>query len=489
MLSSVLGTASKPQGPSPTVPLQMSQDMLELDRVETAPTIPVEGLTSAQLSALARRSPPDESSATERVEGIDLLVSPPPSDTAQDYDPTTQMPGLSADMLSSIAPDVPKVDPPVPPRVEPALETGGPLSDVDEDKIPTRSLEGLSDREVKSYARELYLQEGTLNPTGAMEGLPAETADDKIALFKAERAAAREAAARVATPITEGPSSVGGPSSEPPLRAKPPSPKPAASAEDEPAISPSMFVKSPLGGSAEPRLTGANPQVVSHRPEPGLRTPEPMSAPETLHADFRGPERAPPGRSTLRRGASVGIVFVTVFLLALFVFVVGGLVVWFKSMNDVETTPDVVEADAGAIPRHTRFGLPALDATSPFRVGESMITIKDTGGGFASLTVAGTLENGGINSIDDADLAGTLAIAVSDGESVSFPMKGELRPKVGRRKSWAPGKAVGFTLQATQVPAEALSATVPDRFVWLTLKARNGSVFTYDEAFAVVEVK
>jgi hypothetical protein len=476
MLSSVLGTSAKVQGPSPTVPLQMSQDMLEQDRVETAQTIPVEGLTSSQLAALARRQPNDEIARTERVEGIGPLVPASPSDTARDYDPTTQMPGLSADMLSNHAPDdIPEVPLPLPSAVEPAIDGGsGPLSDVDEDKIPTRSLEGLSDREVKSYARELYTQEGTLEPTGSVEGLSGVTADDKIAAFKAERAAERAAAVQAPVPADEPSFDMGAAGGGPEL---------------EPALSPSMFVNSPMPGGAEPRLTGANPRVVSPRSEPGLYTAGATPAPETLAADFRGPTRQPPGRSTLRRGASVGIVFVTVFLLALVIFVVGGLVVWLKSSSTTDVAPNEKVEKEEVVPRHTRFALPALDSTSPFRVGTSSVAIRDTGGGFATVEVSGTIENGGINSIDEATLAGTLAIALSEGESQSFPMTGSLKPKVGRKRAWAPGKAIKFTIQATQVPADAVAADATDRFIWLTLKARNGSVFTYDEAFAVVEVK
>lgn len=487
MLSSVLGTTNKSQGPSPTVPLQMSQDMLDLDRVETAPTVPVEGLTNAQLAALARRKPAadEPSNATERIEGIAPLISPPPSDTANDYDPTTQMPGLSEEMLSSISPDeVPA--PPPPSAVEPSLDAGsGPLSDVDEDKIPTRSLEGLSDREVTSYARELYTEEGVLEPTGAVEGLRERPSpEDKIAQFKAEKAA-REAESGPLVPSGPSlsvPESIDNPSYDLGSEASP------SVDGDEPGLSPSMFVRSPLAG-AEPRLTGANPRVVPSTSEPGLRTPPPTEAPETLAADFRG-ATPQPGRSTLKRGASVGIVFITVFFLALFIFVVGGLVVMWKSMGSdegVEEKP--AESVTEPVARHTRFGLPALDEASPFRVGNSTISIRDTGGGFAKLTLTGTLENGGINSIDHAELGGTFAVAVSAGESQSFPMTGTLKPSVARKRAWAPGKSRKFTLEATQIPAEIMSAKASDRFVWLTLKARNGSVFTYDEAFAAIDVK
>jgi hypothetical protein len=300
------------------VPLEISQQLLHIDRLDTAQTTQVAGLKDSEGA---------QSTTTDGVgDGSPTLDSSPVEDDDA-YDPTTQMSGLSAAMLSSTSPDdeldrsildgaptnaihIPRTK--TPRGVEPPIEHFAG-SFVDEDKIPTRAVDGLSNRATTGFDGDLY-SDASLDETPLV-------------------------AAR--SPGVTPPSPVSPPKRITGLRPIGGTPTPDSSrgiadtphtAEPEPSLSPSMFAKSPFAPAEEPSLTGIQ-DVISggQRAEPMVVPPTQPSSrrPATRHDEFQAETR--PDIAAMRRGAGLGLIFVMVFLVALAAFLTVGLVLWWNN--------------------------------------------------------------------------------------------------------------------------------------------------------------
>ncbi len=228
-LKGIIGAApSGDEGPNPTVPLQTPQQLLDMDAAEAAPTIPVSGISDEEIRIFSSNKQKGSRRSGKKVTGLrssdDSIAPTTPMRSpvemlnaafersqgkkkkGEDLS-TVEQPGLAADIiqratasapslssLSSLPPDLAKKEPkgeiartlsldrPVVPSASSMpqsaeIVTPPPqkaLFTPDEDKIPTRSVEGLSNREVTRYARELYTEEVPFEPNEPMTIPPKE---------------------------------------------------------------------------------------------------------------------------------------------------------------------------------------------------------------------------------------------------------------------------------------------------------------------------
>ena len=145
--------------PNPTVPVQTHEALLALDAQETAATIPVQGLSDADLQNLlaSHGAPPSEQpDATIRSSAPDYLASVP---LGGDYDsvPMDGLYGASSDDDSTVPGSIAGLN------LEASASgdhtrpyAGGPADEDLEEEIPTRSVAGLADRDIVAYASGLY---------------------------------------------------------------------------------------------------------------------------------------------------------------------------------------------------------------------------------------------------------------------------------------------------------------------------------------------
>lgn len=486
------------EGPDFTVPLQTPDALLKLDAMETAPTVPVSGLSAEQLKALdekmgVERTTPEAGPApTVRMAGLAEL-----GEERDARDSTVRQPGLSEEILHRATANLPLAtteDPKPDPENELAWmepPSQEPSFDIDEDKIPTRSVEGLADRSVKFYAGDLYNQEARLT------GVVAEP-DPKEARKKAEeraRAAVAEAQAKLRQTWEEEARNTPRPS------APPTDPQSALDTQEDEPANPTFAMGSPLQLSQDDAFSlNADQRRARRAPtaQAGGSGPRRMASeqtdvgrPQTRPSFEQGQIRRPPEatapprsglRSTSARVVLVGVVFVVVFFTLL-----GGLYFAYHvaQQSDQPKEEPPPAQDTRALPRHQRLGLPALDKKAPFTVQKPEVKVSPDKKGTLKVSIQGAVINQGDNALDRGVLQGTVALW-SQGKARRFPMTGAgLAPEVSRKQIWKPGAARSFSLEARGIPADA-SGDDLERVIWLSLEGGNGKVYRYQEAFEAV---
>ncbi len=241
--------ASAKPAPMPTIPFETPHELLRLDAVETAPTGAVKGLDAMLFG------PPDEENTNPEVikhtARLESLSSAGVSTLEESSAPTVAQPGLSDEIFaraqqarisqaaeSSIEATVSVQPPTLPPSestdlsvqpVSPKDLTAGGFYEVDEDKIPTRAVSGLSEREISSYAPELYDKEQLsdvlkqkpvpkpVKETGSALHKPSVAGQGPMSLGPLPAAGVNNAPAPSGPGSFAGPSSIGGGPVEGPL--------------------------------------------------------------------------------------------------------------------------------------------------------------------------------------------------------------------------------------------------------------------------------
>ena len=510
------------EGPSPTVPLQTPLALLQMDADEAAPTIPVSGLSDEQIAAVMSKGrglkdsidpTTPMKSPIEMLNAAFITSQGPRKKRLDDEVSTLRQPGLAEEIIQRATPPparpvVPEdafttnaYDKPTPapaPSVEPPTQafTKGP----DEDKIPTRSVEGLSNREITYFARDLYEEEPDLDEPQSPEDPSLDATPQPTP------------APQIVTP--EGPLPSLGELEGVKLRHAPalnPNNKderePAWS--QEPQLSPSMFTRSPLvdtgpgapspepaaasspiaGRSSrlrnEPSFTGISP-AVSARDEPSFGDPQE----QTTHDSFAG--EAPPGSSpNTRRRTGAGLALVGLVFVIVFFSILGGLFFFFQSQeDDAPEDPPVAEVPAGEDSKPSRtelFGFDAVDPKAPFEVRDTRIRLTpDKSGKKTALELTGKFKNTGESALDSANLAATLAMGEGEVHKLAG---GVLDPTVSRKKPWEPGKIRAFTFKTKGLSLEALGDRDKDPFIWIVVEASNGKSFEYKGTVVELDVK
>lgn len=668
-LSAMISSSSDNSGPNLTVPLQTPQALLDMDAAEAAPTLPVTGLTDEQIKIFKGGAASSSARAQSSVKSLrpkgggaqDFIDATTPMESPVDllnaaYDravgrasspqsktnSTVEQPGLEAEIIqratANAAPslsaltDLPHdlrhggpessdealtmhIERPTPApvrRIEPKPQAAPARQGPDEDKIPTRSLEGLADREVRGYARELYTDADALEVSAAepqtlppFEGEPSLSEEsnpswglgesarhDDSFMMAADTSVAPPGGPHMTAPPTAvagGASSdgfsmgdlssprAGGPgggvggvpvsasSYEPELgggdfgaplksaggepawgRPTPADEEPVGQraaavgegpwsmhGEGRPAASPVASSGAPRPasdassrGASGPHTTGPatgfgpsvgpaslassssseESRVNGHGPSQGIDVGqgagegpsmgggEQVRGLDGLGADGFSDERpSPQGRSRRR---DLGLLM----LFGVGVFCVVAFVVAFLAYQAVVLrgdSPSSPEVSAGgqAPPatepsRAERFGFAPVDEGAPFEVEGVRFKLKSRKGDNVSIWVEGTLFNQGENALDTARLTAVVGVVREDGEVLKHSLgEATFEPRVARRRAWQPGQSVSFELQASEVPRADVMDSALDRFMWLTLEAKNGKSYAYEGTLVEVDIE
>ncbi len=529
------------EGPSPTVPLQTPAVLLQMDAEDAAPTIPVSGLSDAQIKEFARgRSLKDAIDPTTPMQSpVGLLNAAyeaaygPPDDPQGDS--TIEQRGLPFNVPSRpisaplAASSTAVMDRPViPPAAMPP-----DVRLADEDKIPTRSVEGLSNREITAYARDLYESEPpTLDPPQIVTPPPAAP----LAPFLRHAAQPVDATPPlslrpVAQPVDPAPPlslrHAAQPASPEALEIQTPSGLPSladlerspesvsalsfaeapvgeqggwadaarsAQADDnEPQLSPSMFTRSPLAAAepAEGPKPAGRSSALRDRSGPSGLGPSLASEPPMTAKTGPGPSDSfageMPSSSSSYRRAGAGIAVVGLVFVVVFFAILGGLLLFFqnkdKAPDEGEEVSEAPEADARAL----RYGFDPVDPGSPFALSDTRIRLKplQKGGDAAAFELSGTLTlKEGKGPLSACDLKATLAI-----DEQTLPLESDpLEPALSAKALWEPGQKRAFTLRAQEVSIKALSKPEGGRFVWLIASASGDEGDAYKGTVAEIDV-
>lgn len=318
--------------PNPTVPMQTPDALLALDARETASTIPVQGLSDADIARMlghGHHSAEPESDATIRSDAPDFLARVP-------------LGGYGAAGQPPQRDQVP-LDPWARAQAEPASSSSdktrrpGPRAaqpDVEEE-IPTRAVAGLADRDIMAYASGLY------------HGLPSEAGQAQAPTPRMPPGDSGLRSGPAATahfddsgpvPVPPTPVHAARPATQPevaPTPAPAPRPTPAPAPTHAPPHHP--HAPAPPGARNEPELSNSmfNQLGVGDEPAFGDGRAQPRGG---LGADrFTGEHpavRAPAARS----GGAVWIIAAIVMIVLAVGIVVGGLYIY-KSRRDAKATP------------------------------------------------------------------------------------------------------------------------------------------------------
>jgi hypothetical protein len=252
--------------PNLTVPLQTPSALLQQDAAEAAPTMPVTGLTEEQLRQL---------DAFKGRAGAAVQKASPSGAVG-----TVEQPGLSDEILRRATGLQNLVQGmALPPLPASHVATVGAQDartlerpSLDEEKIPTRAVEGLSDRAVNIYARELYMEEGVL-VTSSIEAPDLREVERRTAEAVAKAQEERKQSWIIeaqrppeAAPLGRSPVAQSTPSGSSPLRrissnsGLPVAPSPQAGSPRPHHPTPSSSAPPNMGGSG-PSMGGAGPSM------------------------------------------------------------------------------------------------------------------------------------------------------------------------------------------------------------------------------------
>jgi len=318
--------------PNPTVPMQTPDALLALDAHETAATIPVQGLSDADIARMlnygSHHAEP-ESDATMRSDAPEFLANVPLGGYGGGHSATPQhrpAPDPWQQVSASTSSD--KTRRPTAPRT--------PKEDVEEE-IPTRSVAGLADRDISAYASGFYQGLDTNVPEPAPAAPAAQPwSDQDLRVGPAATAPAHDDRhiAPVPTPVRHPQPA---PRQAPqPAPAPQPSPAPQARAAQRPAT--------PPDARHEPELSNSmfNQLGVGDGPRFGDSGPQPKTG---LGADrFTG--EYPAARRPGSGGGTVWIIAAVVMLVLAVGVIVGGLYVY-KSRRAAPASPEKVVAPEG----------------------------------------------------------------------------------------------------------------------------------------------
>lgn len=663
-LSAMISSSPESSGPNLTVPLQTPQALLDMDAAEAAPTLPVTGVSDEQIkifkggaaSSGARAQSAGKSLRGKGGSGKDFIDATTPmespvnllnaayeravgrgSGSPNKANSTVEQPGLEAEIIqratANAAPslsaltDLPHdlrhigpessdealtmhIERPTPApvrRLEPVPEpqAASVRQGPDEDKIPTRSLEGLADREIRGYARELYTDEEALEVSAVepqtlppIDKAPSydegalEPSFDEASLRAADTSVAPMGGPQLGALSMPGGSDAGadgfsmgdlsssradGPgggvggvpaiatSSEPdlggegfvmssrPQRAEPawgrqaqadePSVGQSASTEGQeswsmhsqgpragsqvkaqggpqlgPASSPSGAPGSHASGPATgfgagvslaPHASPSSPgdgAVNGSGPSLGLGPGQVAGDGPSMGGQGRAPELDGLGKDSFsderpqaharsrRRGLGLVVVIGAGFF-CLVALVMAFFAYQVMVKHDPSPTTSV-GAEGGQAPdevapsRAARFGFPPVDEEAPFEVEGVRFKLKGHKGDKVAILVEGTLFNKGENALDTATLNATVGVVSEEGQVLTHALeKATFEPRVTRRRAWQPGQSVSFELRASGVPRGDFTDPAADRFMWLTLEAKNGKSFSYKGTLVEVDIE
>ena len=432
--------------PNPTVPLKMSEALLELD-AERAPTRMYQGLRDEEVSPsgdsggtlpdfnpLTEKHAVDEEARTIARQGL-------PAQDHEEVIPTRAVEGLSDRPIKMRALPFADEEEAIPTRAVSGLADkkfpNGALAALDdhfslEDEIPTRAVEGLADKKIKAFARDLYDEEQQKAFDGIAIDAPPETSPlPPGAEFAFGSISIDGPVLKVAT----GPTSTARPSR-----------RTGPSLDSGPGLSPSQF------GIPEVETGPAQLKEKSSGPSLGLG-----EHPSIMNTPGLG-ARPTVSRSNTKLLVATGVLFIAVFALVLF-----GLVAYknpaaiglpegsFFGGKSEEVKLEVIKLP----PRHERFGLKPVDKDAPFQL-ETSKTHYVVEGNEATVTFEGTLVHEFSETLEDVVVGGLVGLEFGDARQ-TFSVTGVLKPALTKKTAWKQGSSRRFVLTSAPFSAKLIS--------------------------------